>query len=500
MKKGGNVGSGDPAGRKAIIRASLGLSATMRAQAARVRAEVRDIVRSRSLDPKVASRAREREGVYSEVAEKYRELARSWGYTFGKAVDRQSESVADATAKSMPRGATPKPLTAEQKIVALNGRTVDRMVAVATESMAENAVKSLRTAAVRVFARGAVEGLSDHEIQKALQEEWDKEAGNEESHRFRDKNGRSWSNASYLQMLTRTTLANVSRNTQISTLTQNGCDLARISDDGGGDSCDACSRWAGRIVSLTGATKGYPTLDEAEADGLFHPNCVHRIEYLDDDEIPEDAKKPDDEPEEDNDDETPPSGNPANSIGREPDFEAPRIEPSKQTERMMEMIGAKQKNGIDPFEANPDYFAGVAGADNNCPSAVAAFVARCMGYDVVAEPTPTDDYVSMHPDKLWMDAQKNRFTGRTAFEESVLLEKGAVYAIRYLKPSGDSCHVIAAVVGNGSVSYFDPQIHGMPDFSDESAKLQGEGSAKNKFWRVDNLSFSRLISGRLRAQ
>lgn len=285
MQKGGSVGSGDPAGRKAIVRASIGLTGTMRKQAAKVRAEVRDLVRAHSGDPGMASNAREREKLFNQVVEKYKGLAETWGYTFGKAVDHQSDAVAKWTARSMPEGAKPKPLTEEQKIVALNGRTVDKMVAVATQSMGENAVRGLRSAAVRVFARSAVEGRTDNEIQKALQEEWDKEAGNEESHRFRDKNGRSWSNASYLQMLTRTTLANISRNTQISTLTQNGCDLARISDDGGGGSCDACARWSGRIVSLTGATKGYPTLDEAEGDGLFHPNCVHRIEYLDPDEI-----------------------------------------------------------------------------------------------------------------------------------------------------------------------------------------------------------------------
>ena len=44
------------------------------------------------------------------------------------------------------------------------------------------------------------------------------------------------------------------------------------------------SRWEGRIVSLTGATDGFPTMEEAKADGLFHPNCTHRIEYLDEDE------------------------------------------------------------------------------------------------------------------------------------------------------------------------------------------------------------------------
>ena len=36
-----------------------------------------------------------------------------------------------------------------------------------------------------------------------------------------------------------------------------------------------CKPWNGRIVSLTGATTDYPTMTQAEADGLFHPNCRH---------------------------------------------------------------------------------------------------------------------------------------------------------------------------------------------------------------------------------
>ncbi len=34
-----------------------------------------------------------------------------------------------------------------------------------------------------------------------------------------------------------------------------------------------CSPWLGKVFSLTGATAGYPTLDEARATGFHHPNC-----------------------------------------------------------------------------------------------------------------------------------------------------------------------------------------------------------------------------------
>lgn len=36
-----------------------------------------------------------------------------------------------------------------------------------------------------------------------------------------------------------------------------------------------CAPWNGKVLSLTGQTPGYPTLEEAEGAGLFHPNCRH---------------------------------------------------------------------------------------------------------------------------------------------------------------------------------------------------------------------------------
>jgi len=271
-----------------VLALSVGLTATMRKQAAKTNAEVSDLIKAHSGDEGVATSAAERQKVYNAILDKYKALAQSWGYSFDKAVEKQNVATAKATARALPKGRNhPKPLTADQKVTALNGRTVQKMVAAATQSMGENAVRHLRNAAVAVFNKAKIEGKTDREIQKALAEAWDAEAGDQETHRFVDKSGRSWSNAAYLQMLTRTTLATVHRNAEINTLVGNGCDLARISGDGGGEVCDACQRWEGKVVSLTGATRGFPTLDEAKADGLFHPNCVHRIEYLDEDEIEE---------------------------------------------------------------------------------------------------------------------------------------------------------------------------------------------------------------------
>ena len=44
-----------------------------------------------------------------------------------------------------------------------------------------------------------------------------------------------------------------------------------------GDCCDACGKYENALLSISGATPGLPTLEEAMAEGLFHPNCTHRI-------------------------------------------------------------------------------------------------------------------------------------------------------------------------------------------------------------------------------
>ncbi len=40
-------------------------------------------------------------------------------------------------------------------------------------------------------------------------------------------------------------------------------------------SCPKCMEWQGRIYSLSGKDKRYPSLDEAYSNGMGHPNCKH---------------------------------------------------------------------------------------------------------------------------------------------------------------------------------------------------------------------------------
>lgn len=89
-----------------------------------------------------------------------------------------------------------------------------------------------------------------------------------------DRGGKSWSLDRYADMLTRTKMVEA-RNTGLGNrMLENGYDLVEVSSHGADD---VCGDWEGKVLSLTGATDGYETLADAEADGLFHPNCKHAI-------------------------------------------------------------------------------------------------------------------------------------------------------------------------------------------------------------------------------
>lgn len=90
---------------------------------------------------------------------------------------------------------------------------------------------------------------------------------------FVDIAGKAWSLPSYTETACRTAALNASRGGKLDSMRAAGNDLAIISGVSAG--CELCSPWEGVVVSLDGTTPGYPTLDEAEGDGLFHPNCGH---------------------------------------------------------------------------------------------------------------------------------------------------------------------------------------------------------------------------------
>jgi hypothetical protein len=90
---------------------------------------------------------------------------------------------------------------------------------------------------------------------------------------FVDKAGRQWNMRTYAEMVARTTTMEAHLQGTANRLAENGYDLVKVSSHAG--SCPKCLPWQGKIISLTGRTEGYPTLQDAKDAGLFHPNCRH---------------------------------------------------------------------------------------------------------------------------------------------------------------------------------------------------------------------------------
>ena len=99
-----------------------------------------------------------------------------------------------------------------------------------------------------------------------------------------DKGGRPWSLDRYAEMLIRTKSVEARNTGFMNRTVENGYDLVQISSHGASDNC---GDWEGKILSITGRTPGYSTLDQAQDGGLFHPNCKHAANTL----IPELAIK-----------------------------------------------------------------------------------------------------------------------------------------------------------------------------------------------------------------
>lgn len=69
-----------------------------------------------------------------------------------------------------------------------------------------------------------------------------------------------------------------------------GHDLVKVSTHLG--ACSKCAPFQGKILSITGKTKGYPTLQEALNHGLFHVGCRHAMGlYIDLDKEIEELEK-----------------------------------------------------------------------------------------------------------------------------------------------------------------------------------------------------------------
>lgn len=90
---------------------------------------------------------------------------------------------------------------------------------------------------------------------------------------FIDTAGRAWNLPSYAEMSLRTASGHAAVQGHIDRLSEVGHDLTMVSD--APQECAACRPWEGQVLSITGRSARYPTVDDARSAGLFHGACRH---------------------------------------------------------------------------------------------------------------------------------------------------------------------------------------------------------------------------------
>jgi len=86
--------------------------------------------------------------------------------------------------------------------------------------------------------------------------------------------------ADYINMVAITAARNVFNLAVENVMLSRGNDLAMISREVRANSCQACRDWAGKIVSISGKSKEYPSLQDAKDANVFHPHCIHFLEDI----------------------------------------------------------------------------------------------------------------------------------------------------------------------------------------------------------------------------
>ena len=125
---------------------------------------------------------------------------------------------------------------------------------------------------MKIRNRSMVDNISKRQSMQVLKNDL---IASEVDTSFRDKLHRKWKTNVYFNMFAKTILSNVYNEVYMSIMVAHNQDLVRISSH---NATDACRPHEGEVISLTGATKGYPTYYELKASKeIFHPRCKHYL-------------------------------------------------------------------------------------------------------------------------------------------------------------------------------------------------------------------------------
>src|SRR5690625_1454310 len=93
---------------------------------------------------------------------------------------------------------------------------------------------------------------------------------------IRDRANRRWKIDHYADVVVTTKLSQAHREATEQEAREQGAGYVVVSRHS--NPCSKCEPWEGRLLRLSADVEDdIPTLEEAIADGLFHPNCEHTV-------------------------------------------------------------------------------------------------------------------------------------------------------------------------------------------------------------------------------
>ena len=277
--------------KKADVEADKMLKAIRDARR-RVSANVRYAAKKKGM----ATSRLKRDGLYKEASAIYGELAEGLDLQMEELVygvsklglENAAGEIKDKTgsAPAQVRYSTDYTRDIWSRIHPANGQSI---AAVFTNKMAEADIRALRTAFVDTYRQASLEGWTAGKIADNFRKAWTEAAGGIEDGKFIDAAGKTWNDKAYAEMLTRTTITRTYQESYNEAIIKAGGDLVQIQNTG--DACPFCQAWDQAIVSISGTSKDYPSMADAQATGFQHPNCMCLTTYIDEAADEDEIKK-----------------------------------------------------------------------------------------------------------------------------------------------------------------------------------------------------------------
>lgn len=195
-----------------------------------------------------------------------------------EAIDEAYKDGAKDSAQALikAKGADQVPVTGD--LTEVDQESVKALSRGITDRLNNVDIRVLRTAEDKyreVIANASRQGITGAVNRRQVAQQALNEFANRGVTGFVDSNDRRWNLSSYTEMATRSTMGRAQINGSMNRAQQNDHDLMIVGTSY--EPCEVCMPWEGRILSVSGESDQYPSVQEAEDAGLWHPNCTHSI-------------------------------------------------------------------------------------------------------------------------------------------------------------------------------------------------------------------------------